>query len=192
MKCTEGQTTGRGLAPMALAGLLAAACLLPMEALAYDAGATVHAVGDVGGLYDAFVEINADGVAVENYVYDESDTSRMVEVAPGTATSMTALKAAHGLPPPPVDDDWDVPKSKTADEELVYADEDVQEGKVVGITLQLPAKEYVRNIDVVFVMDRSSSAGGASAFATNACALLDILGEKARDEGVNVRVGVVK
>jgi len=61
MNRTKEQTMGRGLASMALAGLLAAACLLPREAAAYDANATVHSVGDVGALYDAFVEINADG-----------------------------------------------------------------------------------------------------------------------------------
>ena len=140
---------------------------------------------EITGWYD-------DGIAVDKYIYDESDESNMVEVAPRKTTEMTALKAAHGVPPVEDDGVWDVPKSKTVDHELVYTDESVQEGKTVEISLQLPAMEYERNIDVVFVMDRSSSAGSQSAFATNAYALLDILAGVAENEGVNVRVGVVK
>ena len=100
MDSKKEKTMGRGLVSMALAGLLALAAFAPSEAMAYDAGATVHEVGTVGELYDAFVEINANGgdhviilqsdITLSNRLW-ASKSSKLSGVAGGLTKGNTVL-----------------------------------------------------------------------------------------------------
>lgn len=84
------------------------------------------------------------------------------------------------------DDDFDVSGSKTASPtELACPDRQTE------VTLQLPAGEYQNKVDIVFVMDNSSSTTNAGLnFAENAESLF---GEIVKNNpGIDLKVGVVK
>ena len=94
-----------------------------------------------------------------------------------------ALKAAHGLAPeevpviPPMD--WEISKSKTA----TNLDKNFQS----KVTLSLPAAEEELVTDVVFVLDKSTSAD----LEEQALNMLTKLKEQIKDTNAKVKVGVV-
>ncbi|OUQ82272.1 Ig-like domain-containing protein [Flavonifractor sp. An100] len=94
-----------------------------------------------------------------------------------------ALKAAHGLIPLEPDDpdlpDWDISKSKKA----TNLDEDYQS----QVTLSLPAASYSQALDVVFVLDGSTSTDEDDL----ATAASQLLGELAGFENLNTKAGLV-
>ena len=94
-----------------------------------------------------------------------------------------ALKAAHALLPLEPDDpdlpDWDISKSKKA----TNLDEDYQS----QVTLSLPAASYSQALDVVFVLDGSTSTDEDDL----ATAASQLLGELAGFENLNTKAGLV-
>ena len=104
-------------------------------------------------------------------------------VGSAAAHGTLVLKAAHGVIPLDPDDpelpDYAISKSKTA----TQLDENFQS----NVTLALPAADYKGDLDVVFVLDGSTSAD-ESDLADAAAGLLDTL---AAYENLNVKAGVV-
>ena len=104
-------------------------------------------------------------------------------VGSAAAHGTLALKAAHGVIPLEPDDpelpDYAISKSKTA----TQLDENFQS----NVTLALPAADYKGDLDVVFVLDGSTSAD-ESDLAAAAADLLDTL---AAYVNLNVKAGVV-
>lgn len=98
-----------------------------------------------------------------------------------SATGLTALKAAHGLSPlePGEETGWDTSKSKTATNLDSNFESDV--------TLSLPAAEEQLVSDVVFVLDKSTSAS----FEDDALSMLNALQGQIAGTGAKVKVGVV-
>lgn len=98
-----------------------------------------------------------------------------------SATGLTALKAAHGLSPlePGEETGWDTSKSKTATNLDSNFESDV--------TLSLPAAEEQLVSDVVFVLDKSTSAS----LEDDALSMLDALQGQIAGTGAKVKVGVV-
>lgn len=92
-----------------------------------------------------------------------------------------ALKAAHGLAPeevpviPPMD--WEISKSKTA----TNLDKNFQS----KVTLSLPAAEEELVTDVVFALDKSTSA----ALEDQALKMLNDLKDQIKDTNAKVKVG---
>lgn len=132
--------------------------------------------------------------------YDDSESSRWkAHTAPyhaeeftafeqltGVATvqGLTALKAAHGLQPVNPDDNppsesWDHSKSKTAT--------NLDENYESRVTLSLPAAEEELVSDVVFVLDKSTSADVHDQILT----MLNALNEQVSKTDAKVKVGVV-
>ncbi|MCR4600614.1 MAG: S-layer homology domain-containing protein [Clostridia bacterium] len=82
--------------------------------------------------------------------------------------------------------DFQIDKSKTADTEVLDRDNPVTE-----VTLSLPSGEYQNKIDIVFVMDDSSSIGNSGInFRANLVDLFDSVIEN--NKGVELRIGIVK
>lgn len=77
--------------------------------------------------------------------------------------------------------DWAISKSKTADRE--FLDEDYR----AKVTLSLPAGEEVLVSDIVFVLDKSTSADVEEEIIN----LLDTLKKHVEDTDAKVKVGVV-
>lgn len=98
-----------------------------------------------------------------------------------SATGLTTLKAAHGLSPlePGEETGWDTSKSKTATNLDSNFESDV--------TLSLPAAEEQLVSDVVFVLDKSTSAS----LEDDALSMLDALQGQIAGTGAKVKVGVV-
>ncbi|MGN0968514.1 MAG: S-layer homology domain-containing protein [Oscillospiraceae bacterium] len=95
-------------------------------------------------------------------------------------TQPTALKAAHGiLPAEPIVPTWETSKSKTAT--------DLDENYESQVTLSLPAAEEQLVSDVVFVLDKSTSA----ALEDQALEMLRTLKGRIEETGAQVKVGVV-
>ena len=107
-----------------------------------------------------------------------------------TISCLTALKAAHPYLTPEIEpgdpdvpsSDWPISKSKTA--------ENLDENFESKVTLSLPADSYKPSVDVVMVMDVSSSMKGediteAKAAATAMC------DELASKTNANVNIGIV-
>ena len=107
-----------------------------------------------------------------------------------TISGLTALKAAHPYLTPEIEpgdpdvpsSDWPISKSKTA--------ENLDENFESKVTLSLPADSYKPSVDVVMVMDVSSSMKGediteAKAAATAMC------DELASKTNANVNIGIV-
>ena len=102
-----------------------------------------------------------------------------------TVNDPLALKAAHDLIPlgPDESADWKISKSKSATELTKNA-----EGKYESdVTLSLPAAEEKLDTDVVFVLDKSTSA----TLEGQALAMLTELKTKVAKTGAKVKVGVV-
>ena len=93
-----------------------------------------------------------------------------------TVTGLTALKAAHGVLP--LDSEWETSKSKTAT--------NLDDNYESDVTLSLPAADYERTIDVVFVIDDTHAGSGIFEEAVNG--LLDDLAEKGY---LDINVGIV-
>ena len=116
-------------------------------------------------------------------LYDEFDETTGL----ATVTGLKALKAAHPYqydpdaptePSEPVD--WETSKSKTAT--------NLDENYESQVTLSLPAAETVPVTDVVFVLDRSSSAGAARQEISD---MMDNLLEIVNNSDAVINVGVV-
>ena len=129
--------------------------------------------------------------SIDSWYYDEAENRWSAHEKPlrtdacstggETVEGALALKAAHGLIPIEPDEP-DAPfhsKSKTA----TNLDENYQS----DVTLSLPAKEESLTSDVVFVLDKSTSA----ALEEQALAMLRNLQEQIRLVGGKVKVGVV-
>lgn len=99
-----------------------------------------------------------------------------------TVSGLTALKAAHGVDPidpgEPGGSTWETSKSKTATN-LDSNDES-------EVTLSLPAADYERTMDVVFVIDDTHAGSGI--FKESVSALLNELSSK---QNLDIHVGVV-
>ena len=131
------------------------------------------------------------GHGIDGWYYDEAEDRWSAHEKPlrtdaysaggETVEGTLALKAAHGLIPVEPDEP-DAPfhsKSKTA----TNLDKNYQS----EVTLSLPAKEEPLTSDVVFVLDKSTSA----ALEEQALAMLKDLQEQIRLVGGKVKVGVV-
>ena len=107
-----------------------------------------------------------------------------------TISCLTALKAAHPYLTPEIEpgdpdvpsSDWPISKSKTA--------ENLDENFESKVTLSLPADSYKPSVDVVMVMDVSSSMKGEdiAEAKTAATAMCDELASKTN---ANVNIGIV-
>ena len=113
--------------------------------------------------------------------------AELYEDATTAVTGVLALKAAHPYqydpdaptePSEPVD--WETSKSKTAT--------NLDENYESQVTLSLPAAETVPVTDVVFVLDRSSSAGAARQEISD---MMDNLLEIVNNSDAVINVGVV-
>ena len=113
--------------------------------------------------------------------------AELYEDATTAVTGVLALKAAHPYqydpeaptePSEPVD--WETSKSKTAT--------NLDKNYESQVTLSLPAAETVPVTDVVFVLDRSSSAGAARQEISN---MMDNLLEIVNNSDAVINVGVV-
>lgn len=116
-------------------------------------------------------------------LYDEFDETTGL----ATVTGLKALKAAHPYqydpdaptePSEPVD--WETSKSKTAT--------NLDKNYESQVTLSLPAAETVPVTDVVFVLDRSSSAGAARQEISS---MMDNLLQIVNNSDAVINVGVV-
>lgn len=83
------------------------------------------------------------------------------------------------------DEDFQVSKSKTADVDVLNRDDPVTE-----ITLAMPSGEYQNKIDIVFVMDSSTSAGSGGVFSTAVRDLFNSILDDNRN--VELKVGVIR
>ena len=132
--------------------------------------------------------------------YDEDNTRWEAHTVPyyvqefelfdqnGTASveGNIALKAAHKLIPVEDSDRWEISKSKTADNLVKQSD-----GTYTSdVTLSLPAADYKPSVDVVMVIDVSSSMKDADINEAKAAAtaMCDELSQKTN---VDVKVGIV-
>lgn len=101
----------------------------------------------------------------------------------GAVTGVLAVKAAHGLTPLEPDDPdlpvWTTSKSKEATE--------LDENYESDITLSLPASEEQLTSDVVFVLDKSTSAKVEKQMTD----MLQDLCAQAEETGASIKVGVV-
>ena len=93
-----------------------------------------------------------------------------------TVTGLTALKAAHGLLP--LDSEWETSKSKTAT--------NLDDNYESDVTLSLPAADYERTIDVVFVIDDTHAGSDIFYDAVN-----NLLTELSEKDTLDINVGVV-
>lgn len=98
-----------------------------------------------------------------------------------TVTGLRCLKAAHGIDPIEPGDStwWEISKSKTAT--------NLNENYESDVTLSLPSAEEELVSDVVFVLDKSTSADVENE-------IIDMLGElsdQVKDTDATVKVGVV-
>lgn len=105
----------------------------------------------------------------------------------GTITGLVALKAAHGLLPVDPDDnppssDWETSKSKT----VTNLDENYES----EVTLSLPADSYKPSVDVVMVIDVSSSMKEVDIAEAKAAART-MCDELAAKENVDTNIGIV-
>ncbi len=105
----------------------------------------------------------------------------------GTITGLVALKAAHGLLPVDPDDnppssDWETSKSKTAT--------NLDENYESEVTLSLPADSYKPSVDVVMVIDVSSSMKEVDIAEAKAAAKA-MCDELAAKENVDTNIGIV-
>lgn len=105
----------------------------------------------------------------------------------GTITGLVALKAAHGLLPVDPDDnppssDWETSKSKTAT--------NLDENYESEVTLSLPADSYKPSVDVVMVIDVSSSMKKEDIAEAKAAAKA-MCDELAAKENVDTNIGIV-
>ena len=100
-----------------------------------------------------------------------------------TVSGPTYLKAAHGLMPVEPDDptlpDWEFSKSKTAT--------NLDGNYKSQVTLSLPAAQETLESDVVFVLDKSTSANVEKQMIS----MLNDLNEQAKATGAAINVGVV-
>lgn len=94
-----------------------------------------------------------------------------------TVTKLTCLKAAHGLLES--DASWDISKSKTAT--------NLDENYESDVTLSLPSAEEELTYDVVFVLDKSTSANVESQIVE----MLKDLCDQVEETEATVKVGVV-
>ena len=100
-----------------------------------------------------------------------------------TVSGPTYLKAAHGLTPVEPEDpnlpDWEFSKSKTAT--------NLDGNYKSQVTLSLPAAQETLASDVVFVLDKSTSA----TVEEQMISMLNDLNEQAKTTGAAINVGVV-
>ena len=127
--------------------------------------------------------------------YDDAENSRWnahagkpvhaIEVDAGTITGTAALKAAHDIKPLEPDEsghDWDVSKSKTAENLVKQQDKTYTS----DVTLSLPAAEEQLTTDIVFVLDYSSCK---EPVAKQVQQMLSDLTERIADTNASVKVG---
>ena len=182
--------------------------ILPSDAVIYNnhadtAGDDIYSTGtitfgEVGTNW--YLDGDEDGEGCSDLItgwFDDSANSRWeahsapthaeeVRVGDYPASVPLALKAAHGVVPLEPDDipkgTWEKSKSKTAknlekQEDGTYTSE---------VTLSLPAADYERTMDVVFVID--DTYAGSGIFYDSVKSLLDELAAK---DTLDVNVGVV-
>lgn len=103
-----------------------------------------------------------------------------------TVTGLTALKAAHGVEPidpgEVPEDTWETSKSKTA----TNLDADYQS----QVTLSLPAESYKPSVDVVMVIDVSSSMKETDIAEAKAAANA-MCNELAGKDNIETKIGIV-
>ena len=177
----------------------AGSVIIPASVLLYnnhadDAGDDIfsHAAASV-----TFSAVGSDWVlddcddAIDGWYDDSADARWEAHEKPlhaveftnvGTVNGALALKAAHGLIPLDPDDpdlpDWEVSKSKTATN--LDANYESQ------VTLSLPAADYERTMDVVFVIDDTHA--GSKIFEEAASNLLNELAGKTT---LDIKAGIV-
>lgn len=146
----------------------------PLYAERFDSAQIVstEAASPVSALVSLLAGDQADG-----------DASTDVDVNDYVVTGPLALKAAHDLLPlEPGDSDepnWTTSKSKTAT--------NLDENYESEVTLSLPSAEVELVSDVVFVLDKSTSAD----LKDEAIKMLAKLNDQIKDSGAKVKVGVV-
>ena len=137
---------------------------------------------DITGWYDDSAGNRWQGDE-EPYHINEFD---QFEKLTGTTTVVgpLALKAAHGVAPIETEPTyWEKSKSKTASE-LVQTEDGLYESNV---TLSLPAAQETLESDVVFVLDKSTSADVEDQMIK----MLEDLNAQAQETGAVINVGVV-
>lgn len=136
-----------------------------------------------------YIDGNLDGTATKRWKQDTQEDSYQLfnsfdENGKTVLNTVTSLKAAHAYsynPETPVNPiKWQVSKSKTA----TNLDANYQS----QVTLSLPAAEKAPVTDVVFVLDRSSSAGDAREEISD---MMDSLLEITENSNAVINVGVV-
>ncbi len=175
---------------------------LPADAVIYNNHAT-KAADDIYCGSSAVITLGAVGSdwilddcddAIDGWYIDQTDARWSAHAKPvyaqeftdytvGALTGSLALKAAHGLTPLEPDDPdlptWTTSKSKEATE--------LDENYESDITLSLPASEEQLTSDVVFVLDKSTSAEVEKQMTD----MLQDLCAQAEETGASIKVGVV-
>lgn len=136
----------------------------------------------IDGWYDDSEDSRWEAHTAPYHAEEFTDFEQLTGVA--TVQGLTALKAAHGLQPVNPDDNppsesWDHSKSKTA----TNLDENFES----RVTLSLPAAEEELVSDVVFVLDKSTSADVEEQIFT----MLHDLNTQVSETDAKVKVGVV-
>ena len=139
----------------------------------------------IDGWYDDGADVTQDGVTTYNrWNAHDSAKEHIVLNASGSYTGVTALKAAHGAVPPAEPLPWpecpeNVSRSKTA----TNLDANLES----TVTLGLPAAQQQLVSDLVFVLDKSTSADVESQVLD----MLSQLNGQIKGSSAAVKVGVV-
>ena len=139
----------------------------------------------IDGWYDDSANITeGNSTTYKRWNAHDSAKEHIVLNAPGSYTGVTALKAAHGAVPPAEPLPWpespeNISRSKTA----TNLDANFES----TVTLGLPAAQQQLVSDVVFVLDKSTSAQVESQVLD----MLSQLNEQIRGSSAAVKVGVI-
>lgn len=137
----------------------------------------------IDGWYDDSADARWEAHGEATHVQEFDEFELLTGIASVTGKTL-ALKAAHGvIPEEPESSDWDVSKSKTATNL-----EEQKDGTYTSeVTLSLPAAQETLESDVVFVLDKSTSA----AVEDQMIEMLGNLSGQAEETGAAINVGVV-
>ena len=139
----------------------------------------------IDGWYDDSANVTeGDSTTYNRWNAHDSAKKHIVLSAPGSYTRVTALKAAHGTMPPAEPLPWpDSPENISRSKTATNLDTNFES----TVTLGLPAAEQQLVSDVVFVLDKSTSAD----VENQVLDMLRQLNEQIRGSSAAVKVGVV-
>ena len=139
----------------------------------------------IDGWYDDSANVTeGDSTTYNRWNAHDSAKEHIVLSAPGSYTGVTALKAAHGILPPAEPLPWpDSPDNISRSKTATNLDANFES----TVTLGLPAAEQQLVSDVVFVLDKSTSAQVESQVLD----MLSQLNEQIKGSSAAVKVGVV-